>query len=41
VDGDGAAFDASLAAIGPALMAVIRASAPVPEQTRPSSIRQT
>ncbi|HEY7981623.1 MAG TPA: TetR/AcrR family transcriptional regulator [Candidatus Eremiobacteraceae bacterium] len=41
VDGDRAAFDAALGAIGPALMAVIRASAPVPEQTTPSPIRRT
>jgi hypothetical protein len=40
VDSDGAAFDAALDAIGPNLIAVVRASAPVPEQTRPSPIRQ-
>ena len=41
VDGDAAAFDASLEAIGPALMASIRASAPSPEKVQPSPIRRT
>jgi TetR/AcrR family transcriptional repressor of nem operon len=40
VDGDQQAFDTSLAAIAPALTAVIRASAPQPEQARPSPIRR-
>jgi len=41
VDSDGAAFDASLAAVAPALMAFVRISAPSPENVRPSPIRRT
>jgi TetR/AcrR family transcriptional repressor of nem operon len=41
VDGDAAAFDATLTSIAPALLAVVRASAPSPEQARPSPIRRT
>ena len=41
VDRDAVAFDAALTAIGPALMAVVRSSAPQPEQARQSPIRRT
>ncbi|HEY5095518.1 MAG TPA: TetR/AcrR family transcriptional regulator [Candidatus Eremiobacteraceae bacterium] len=41
VDGDVAAFDASLATIAPALMAFVRVSAPSPENVRPNPIRRT
>jgi TetR/AcrR family transcriptional repressor of nem operon len=41
VDSDATAFDAGLAAIAPALMAAVRASAPSPEQARQSPIRRT